>query len=211
MLKQLAISKSYSNKIVFSDYYPNRDSFFSLFIHYHEDNPIIYETLGEIMELLLNFIKENNEFEKEKFQNFMNDLNWISAGKMRNLPVNNQGISLCLVLVNDNNITAFRYGRMLLGKVVGDKFEHIGPEWDNFSVKSLERLSLLGLLSQDKFAEIYQLELKNKEKFIILESGCEEAFLESLKLNSQFSPQDKIYQLLECHRKENRKRLLGII
>ena len=211
MIKQLSISKSFTNKIVFTDFYPNRDCFFSLFLHYYEDTPIVYDTLGEVMELVLNFIKENNENDKSKYQNFMNDLNWISAGKLRNLPLNNQGISLGLLLINDNEITAFRYGRILLGKIVGDKLEYIGLEWDNFSVKSIDILSLLGLLSEDKFPEIYQIKLNNNEKLIILESDAEEDFRNSLLNKSYFAPQKEIYQLLECHRKENRKKLLGII
>jgi len=211
LIKQIAISKSFSHKIVFTDYYPNRSQFFSLFIHYYEDTPIVYETLGEIMELVLNFIKDNSSLDKESIQNFMNDLNWISAGKMRNLPLNNQGISLGLVLVNDNDITAVRYGRMLFGKIVNDEIECIGPEWDNFSVKSLDRLSLLGLLSEDKFPEFYQIKLNNNEKFIILESDVETQFINSLTSGSSFTTKDNIFQLLECHRKENKKKLLGII
>jgi hypothetical protein len=211
LLKQLAISKSLSNKIVFTDYYPTRDCFFSLCLHYYEDTPIVYDALGEIMELILNFIKDNKVFEKQKYQSFMNDLNWISAGKLKSLPLNNHGISLGLLLVNNNQITAFRYGRMLLGKISANKLEYIGPEWNNFSVKSLDRLSLLGLLSEDKFPEIYQIELQNKEKFVMLESDVEEDFRKSLKDGTSFSPHDKVYQILECHRKETRKKILGII
>ena len=211
MIKQLAISKSFSHKIVFTDYYPNRSEFFSLFIHYYEDTPIVYDTLGEIMELVLSYIKDNNHVDKEKIENFMNDLNWISAGKMRNLPLNNQGISLGLIFVNEDEITAIRYGRILLGKIVGDKLEYIGPEWDNFSIKSLDRLSLLGLLSEDKFPEFYKIKLNNNEKFIVLESDSEANFRESLATGNPFTVNDEIFQLLECHRKEIKKKLLGII
>lgn len=211
MIKQLSISKTFSHKIVFTDYYPSRNCFFSLFLHYYEDTPIIYDTLGEIMELIMNFINENKEYNKEVYQSFMNDLNWISAGKMRLLPLNNQGISLGLILVNDNEITAFRYGRILLGKVVEDKVEAIGPEWDNFSVKSLDRLSLLGLLSEDKFPEIYQIELNNNERFVMLESDVAGEFANNLKDGTYFAPNQHIFQILECHKKENRKKILGII
>jgi len=211
LIKQLAISKTFSNKIVFTDYYPNRHNFFSLFLHYYEDTPIVYETLGEIMEIILNFLKDNDYTDKTKLQNFMNDLNWISAGKLRNLPINNQGISLGLILVNENNITAIRYGRILLGKITNSKLEYIGPDWDNFSVKSLDRLSLLGLLSEDKYPELYEIELHNNERFIILESDAEVSFRNSLAKDYQFDSKKEIFQLLECHRKENKKKLLRII
>jgi hypothetical protein len=163
------------------------------------------------MELVLNFMKDNSQVDKDKIQNFMNDLNWISAGKMHNLPLNNQGISLGLILVNEDEITAIRYGRMLLGKIVSDKLECIGPEWDNFSIKSLDRLSLLGLLSEDKFPEFYQVKLNNNEKFIVLESDAEASFRDSLATGSSFNVDDQIFQLLECHRKEAKKKILGII
>jgi len=211
LIKEIAISKSFSNKIVFTDYYPARNTFYTLFLHYYEDTPIVYDTLGEVMELVLNFLNENTEFDKNKYQNFMNDLNWIAAGKLKTLPLNNQGISLGLFLIDDNQISVFRYGRILLGKIKGDKLDYIGPEWDNFSVKSLERLSLLGLLSEDKYPEFYQIELQNREKLVILESDAKEEFIDSLKKGLTFCPQKNIYQILECHRKENRKRLLGII
>lgn len=212
MIKQIAISRAFTNnKIVFTDYYPNRSNFFTLFIHYYEDTPIVYDTLGEVMELVLEFIKNNSSIDKGNIQNFMNDLNWISAGKLKNLPLNNHGISLGLILVNEDEITAIRYGRMLLGKVIGNKIEYIGPEWDNFGIKSLDRLSLLGLLSEDKFPEYYQIKLNNNEKFIILESDSEAKFRDSLTKGSDFTSDNEIYQLLECHRKETKKKLLGII
>lgn len=212
MIKQLAISRtSTNNKIVFTDYYPNRSQFFSLFIHYYEDTPLVYETLGEVMELVLEFIKNNSTLHKENIQNFMNDLNWISAGKLKNLPLNNHGISLGLILVNKDEITAIRYGRMLLGKIIGNKIEHIGPEWNNFGIKSLDRLSLLGLLSEDKFPEFYQIKLNNNERFIILESDSESEFRDSLAKGIVFTTNNKIFQLLECRRKETKKKLLGII
>lgn len=211
MIKQLSISKSFSDKIAFTDYYPNRSKFFSLFLHYYEDTPIVYEVLSQVMELILNFVKENEQINEAKIQSFMNDLNWISAGKLRLLPLNNQGISLALLFINDNEITAIRYGRMLLGKISGKKLEDIGPKWDNFQVKSLDKLSLLGLLSEDKFPEIYQIELNNNEKLVIIESDAAEKFKDSVKKDSQFTSQKEIYQILECRRKENRKKILGLI
>ncbi len=211
MIKQIAISPSYSNKIVFTDYYPNRKQFFSLFIHYYEDTPIVYETLGEIMGLILNFMKDNLLLDKIKLQNFMNDLNWISAGKLRNLPLYNQGLSLALLIIDDNKIKAVRYGRMLMGKISEKNIQPIGPEWDNFSIKSLDRLALLGLQSEDNYPEFFEIELTNNEKFVILESDSEAAFRESITSGKQFKPKREIYQILECHRKEFKKKLLGII
>ncbi len=211
MIKQVAISESFNNKIAFTDYYPNRSDFFSLFIHYFEDTPIVYETLGEIMELILNFMNEYKETSKDKLLNFMNDLNWISAGKLRNLPLNNQGISLGLVIINDNKVTSLRYGRMLMAKIYDSKIESIGPEWDNFSVKSLDSLSLLGLLSEDKYPELFEFELKNNEKFIILESDSVEQYQDSLVSLSDFKPKNYVYQILECHKKEDKKKLLRLL
>lgn len=210
MIKQISISKSFNNKIAFSDYYPNRTDYFSLFIHYYEDTPIVYDALGEVMELILNFLNENKNINKSQLQSFMNDLNWISAGKLRNLPLDNQGISLGLVIVRDDKITALRYGRLLMAKVVNTKIEVVGPEWDNFSVKSLDRLSLLGLRSEDKYPEVFELELNNNEQFIILDSHAVDHFQQSLKTPTEFAPKNSIFQILECHRKTSKKKLLRL-
>jgi hypothetical protein len=211
LIKQISISESFSNKIAFTDYYPNRQNYFSLFIHYFEDTPIVYDTLGEIMDLILTFLNQHKDVSKDKLLSFMNDLNWISAGKLRNLPLNNQGISLGLVLVNDNQVRALRYGRILMARVINSKIESLGPKWDNFSIKSLDNLSLLGLLSEDKYPELFEFELKNNEQFIVLESDAVEKYQQSLKLSETFNPDYFIYQILECHRKESKKKLLRLI
>ncbi len=210
MIKQIAISKSHNNKIVFSDYYPNRTKFFTLFIHYYEDTPIIYDTLGEIMELVLKFINNKQDIKSDELLSFMNDLNWISAGKLRNLPLNNQGISLGLVFVDENKIKALRYGRILMGKVLANKLEFLGPDWSNFSVKSLEHLSLLGLISEDKYPELFDFELKNNQQFVILESDASDLFKSNINKTSELSNTKYVYQILECHRKDNKKNCLEL-
>ena len=209
MIQQIKISRSFNNRIAFSDYHPNRSEFFSLFIHCYEDNPVVYSVLGELLELVLEYLKTPGYKEKINLQSFMNDLNWIAAGKLKSLPLNNQGISLGLLFINDNKITAIRYGRILIAKISDNKLEPIGPEWENFSVKSLDKMSLLGLMSEDKFPEIYNLELNNQEKFILLESDAEALFRQNFKLNNHCYPQDDVvFQILKCQRKESKKKKL---
>lgn len=210
MIKQVGISKTFRNRIAFSDYHPNRKEFFSVFIHYYEDTPLIYDTLGELLKLVLEYVKTPEYQKRSNLQKFMNDLNWIAAGKLKSLPLNNQGVSFGLLLIDEDNITAIRYGRILIAKISGDKLEAIGEEWENYSVKSLQRMSLLGLLSEDKFPEIHNIALNNRERFILLESDAEASFRKNFKLNNQYYPEDDVvFQILECHKKEIKKRKLG--
>lgn len=210
MIKQVKISKTFRNRIAFSDYHPNRNEFFSVFIHYYEDTPLAYDTLGEILELVLEYVKTAEYQKRANLQKFMNDLNWIAAGKLKSLPINNQGISFGFLLIDEDNVTAICYGRMLIAKISGNKLEEIGEKWENYSVKSLQRMSLLGLLSEDKFPEIYNIELNNKERFILLESDAEASFRKNFKINNQYYPEDDVvFQILECQKEEIKKRKLG--
>lgn len=206
MLKEVCISKSFTNKIVFSDYYPNRDKFFTLFLHYYEDTPLVYDTLGEIMELILSFLKTHHKINTHELIEFMNDLNWISAGKLNKLPLVNQGISLGLLIAEDNNIRFVRYGRILASSILGNNLDYVGPEWDNFKIKSISDLSLLGLQSEDNYPILHEIELNNKERFVILETDAQESFIKSLQENVEYENPSYIYQVIECNRKTKKKR-----
>ena len=176
MIKVAYLSKSQSSRLVFSDSFPGRSSYYSLFINYYEDNPVVYPLIGFCLNEIMEFIATQSELTKESLLDYFNNLNWIVSAKFNSFNLKEHGFSLGLVIVKGSNITVVRYGRVLLGKIKGSKLSFIGPSWVNYTVKSIEQLSLIGHKSENTTPEVYEFSLVNGEEFILTDSDFAEKY-----------------------------------
>lgn len=131
--------------------------------------------LQDLNKLIVQMIKEKNfvqypikEIDKA-MKEFFVELNWILYSKFNKQETNFEfGLSLFFGIIKKDKLYYTQFGRMLCGKLEQDVIIPLGKKWDNFNIKAVEDLFLLGSKDEDIFVKTMKLELNSEELFFAI-------------------------------------------
>lgn len=169
MLTSASHSMNHEMNITFVDFFPGRNVNLMLLTHNQTESRFLRKInkhiSGSIISLDYTDFSEE-EFEK-KIKNFFVELNWQLYAMFRKNPETEFGTSLCLTVTFSDKIYFVQFGRMLCGITSEDGFLSIGNAAENFSVKSMEGLKLLGNKDKNIQVKVHSCEVYRSRKFIV--------------------------------------------
>ncbi len=195
MLSIKASSANHESNIFFSTYFQGKSNFIALATHTSLKSEL-YDQINSfiINELLLQDL-ENSTKDKveEALKEFFVELNWKLYAKFRQTNLPEQGISLLLALVFNNDVYLVQFGRMLCCTICGKKLTEVGRPWENFHVKSKNDLFLLGSIDDNIPVKVLQVELKPGMYFFCLPSTHTDNF--SRQIDDEVLPLQYLFNL----------------
>ena len=116
-----------------------------------ESDPILEEIQIQIkIDLRNSDLGQTSKVEIESWlREFFTEYHWKLHAALRKTSLKEKGISLFLAVMFDNELYTLEFGRMLSGLVEKDNIRPAGRAWNNFHVKSLDEMQMLGLLESD--------------------------------------------------------------
>ena len=197
MLKIVSNSESHKNNFFYKDFFPKNNFNHILLTHSLEKDI----DLSEINRVIMNSII-SLEFDdliisnlEQKLKDFFVELNWHLVAKFNKLGIKQRGISLFMGLQHNGYFYFVQFGRFLAGKIENKQFETIGKKWDNFHVKTIDSLELIGNKEEDINVKINKIELSD------------DAFIFALPFKKAHQIQDNLnyYTIEEKLKKEYKK------
>ncbi|MFO7896430.1 MAG: hypothetical protein R6U84_05830 [Candidatus Cloacimonadales bacterium] len=151
MIKLQKISVSQPKNLVYHEFYPNQRFGFACLSYYPAECAEIAQVNAEILDNILKLQLENWEEEKleEQLIEFFMQLNWRIYSIFQQIGCQEKGISLVLVINIDDELIIVPFGRFICGIWDENGMQELGLAWENFTVKSMQELKLLGNLAQD--------------------------------------------------------------
>ncbi|MCB5228582.1 MAG: PQQ-binding-like beta-propeller repeat protein [Candidatus Cloacimonetes bacterium] len=146
-------SKMQSPPSAVLEYQVERDGRYGWFlaVWHPEEHHILEEIQAEIkLEIMNSDVMNISKIEAEKWlKNFFADYHWRLHASLRRSELKEQGISLFLGLMYDNEIYFVQFGRLFC--VLGDKkkYASVGRNWENSHLQTLEQMNLLGMSAQE--------------------------------------------------------------
>lgn len=170
MIKIQSISKSSSHHLVYSEFHPLQRFGYACLTYYPAECEKIAKINSEILDLILKFKLEN--FPKEDLEpaliEYFVQMNWRLYSIFREVECQEIGISVVLVINNDTELTVIPFGRFICGIWDEKGLHEIGLPWENFRVKSMQELKLLGNLAEDIKPNIIHHKLENRTGISII-------------------------------------------
>lgn len=135
------------------------------------------EFLHEINQLIINLIEARNfkNIEQDNLDSaikaFFIELNWQLFSKFNKNEKNFEfGTSIFFSVIKNDTLYFSQFGRMLCGFLKNNHIEQIGKKWDNFLIKTVEDVALLGSKDEDIFVKVKELSLNENELFFSVPS-----------------------------------------
>ncbi|HPT72292.1 MAG TPA: hypothetical protein PLE74_08415 [Candidatus Cloacimonadota bacterium] len=188
MLNIKASFANHDSNIFFTTYFQGKSNYIVLATH----STMKSELYDNANSLLINevLLQDWENSSKDKIENqikeFFVELNWKLYAQFRQTNLPEQGISVILAVVFDNDVYLAQFGRMLCCTVTGKKRTELGRTWDNFHVKTKNELFLLGSIEDNIHVKVMQISLKPGTYLITIPSTLSDRF--TIEFDSAFQP-----------------------
>ncbi|MFO7660011.1 MAG: hypothetical protein R6V77_03780 [Candidatus Cloacimonadaceae bacterium] len=176
-----------------------------------EEDPILEEIQIQIkIDLRNSALGQTSKVEIESWlKDFFSEYHWKMHAAFRKTNLKEKGISLFLAVMYDNELYIMEFGRMLSGLVEKDTLKPVGRSWNNFHVKSLDEMQLLGLSENDISVKPKRIILPENQYLIALPSVFADQLMQmnfdyasiNTLLISMFEESNGCYLLLESKSK----------
>lgn len=145
-----------------------------------ETDPVLEEIQTQIkLDIRNSALGQTSKLEIESWlKRFFGEYHWKLHAVFRKTNLKEKGISLFLAVMYDTELFILEFGRMLSGICFKDELSPAGRQWNNFHVKSLDEMVLLGMSENDIPVKPRQLHLAPENKLIVLPSVFTEKLLE---------------------------------
>ena len=161
MTKIQKISYSSKNNLVYNDMHILQKRGFALLTYYPATCEKIDAVNAEILDSILKL--ELDTFPKEDLEKVLKEffiqLNWRLYSMFRSTSSQEKGISAVLIINIQDELYVVSFGRFVCGIWNENGLSEIGLPWENFRVKSMQELMLLGNLAEDIKPNILKFEL----------------------------------------------------
>ncbi|GEM_PF-219130 len=176
-----------------------------------EDDPILEEIQIQIkIDLRNSALGQTSKVEIESWlKDFFSEYHWKMHAVFRKTGLREKGISLFLAVMYDNELYIMEFGRMLCGLVEKDSLRPAGRPWNNFHVKSLDEMQMLGLSESDINVKPKRIVLPENQYLIALPSVFADQLMQmnfdyasiNTLLKSMFEESNGCFLLLESKSK----------
>lgn len=99
---------------------------------------------------------------------FFADFHWKLHANFRKTDLKEKGISLFFGVLYDHELFFVQFGRLVCAQCDNKKIEAVGNNWQNYHIRSMENLCLLGESEQDLKIKVQRVFIPEHEKFIVL-------------------------------------------
>jgi hypothetical protein len=165
-----------------------------------ESDPVLEEIQTQIkLDIRNSALGQTSALEIENWlKHFFAEYHWKLHAVFRKTSLREKGISLLLAVLFDHDLYIVEFGRMLCGRMEKDRLEPVGRSWNNFHVKSLEEMTLLGMSEADIPVKVKRFHLAENNRFIALPSILADRLME---LDVDYGTLDTLMQPLaeECN------------
>jgi hypothetical protein len=163
------------------DFNASQDGRFGWFLltWHPEDDPVLEEIQTKIkLDIRNSMLGQTSKVEIESWlKSFFSEYHWKLHAVFRKTNLKEKGISLFLAVMYDQELYILEFGRMLSGVCLKDRLEPVGRNWNNFHVKSLDEMALLGMSEKDIPVKPKRFLLKENQRFIAMPSVFTERLL----------------------------------
>ena len=144
-------SQKHDNNLCFTDYFQNQNRNLVLFTHFRKPHPSHEAVNSLILQKVIGFDLENRNWNSmvTDLQSFIVDLNWELFALFKRLDVDETGVSLLLIVIENDNLCFVSCGRFLCGLMVKESLTEIGKGWNDPHLTTIEELGLLGAIGND--------------------------------------------------------------
>ncbi len=179
------------------DFNASQDGRFAWFLltWHPESDPVLEEIQTQIkLDIRNSALGQTSKVEIESWlKSFLSEYHWKLHATFRKTDLKEKGISLLMAVLFDHELYIVEFGRMLSGICDKDNLQPAGRNWNNFHVKSLDEMSLLGMSEKDIVLKIKRVFIAEHQRFIALPS----IYAEKLsKQNTACNTLDTILQSL---------------
>lgn len=155
----------------FIDFFDNHQSGFLFLTNILHESKYFSKINKIVLESILNENFENNDKGLEaKMVDFFRRFNWYIFNQLSKYDLNKNGLSMIFCYISNNDIYVFQFGRFLAGILSEKGFLQLGQKWENFRVKSLEEINLLGRFQDDIPVKAIKYKIKDGDKIIFVRS-----------------------------------------
>ncbi len=154
------------------EYKASREGRFAWFLltWHPEKNFVLEEIVAEIkLEILNSKVGSLSRLEIEKWmKQFFAELHWKLYGLLHKTELAEKGISLFFGVLYDNELYFVQFGRIFCLLTDNKKMRHIGRDWHNYQVQSLDGLQLLGLMDSDPVIKPQRVYIGSNQRLIVI-------------------------------------------
>lgn len=154
------------------EYWASQDGRFGWFLctWHPENHSALEEIQADIkLQILNSDIQQVNKLEAGRwFKDFFSEFHWKLHALFHKTEMKEKGISLFLALMYEDEIHFVQFGRIFCA--LGDKksMAPAGLNWENYHVKSLKQLGLLGWDDDEIKVRIHKVRIEEKGFFLVL-------------------------------------------
>ncbi len=154
------------------EYQVSKDGRFGWFLvtwHPEEDH-VLEEIQTQIkLEIKSSDIQSVSKLSIESWlKKFYADFHWKLHAQLRKTHLKEKGISLWFGVLYDHELFFVQFGRLFCALSDARRLSHIGNSWQNYHVKSLEQLCLLGEPERDIKVKPHRVFIGAKQKLIVV-------------------------------------------
>lgn len=161
----------------------SKDGRFGWFlILHHSEKDFVLEELHAMLklEIISSDIQTISKLQVELWQkNFFGDLHWKLHAALRKTNLIEKGISLFFGVLYDHELFFVQFGRLLCVQSNGKSIKSIGNSWQNYLVRSQEKLGLFGAAEADIAVKPQRVLIPEKEKLYVLDATTANKILSS--------------------------------
>ncbi|MDD3051614.1 MAG: PQQ-binding-like beta-propeller repeat protein [Candidatus Cloacimonetes bacterium] len=170
MINQIYHSTQSDGNFIYKDFFQNENSGVFLMINSFDETKHLMSTFDFILASLLkhNFEDINQNELVSSIKDFFIELNWQLCARMRTLPLEEKGLSLFFLLVRRDTVYFVQFGRFLAGCISDGSLNELGIKWDNFHIKTLDELKLIGYREDDISVKVETIDKGNLKYFFSL-------------------------------------------
>ncbi len=170
MIRLQKISNSNSQNMVYHQFHPHQKFGYAALSYYPAECAETDFINAHILNSVLKFDieKHSEDNVEDALKEFFVQLNWQLYSIFKEKMCVEKGISFVLIINYNENIVLIPFGRFICGIWDEKGFIELGSKWENFTVKSMEKLNFLGNIDKDIKSNIIHHNLKNGSSLLLL-------------------------------------------
>jgi len=186
MIRLTAFSPADTHRIVYSDFFQTQRHNLILLAEAQSEVPFfehVQRTVHQGIQKLASAIERIDDPEP-LLKEFFVQLNWqlhtllqkaLAASAEQNPEL---GLSLFFVFAREDTLWAVQFGRMLCCLVTKQETRVVGEEWENFAIRTREKMNLIGGKGADIAVKVHRIEMPRDARFLVVNSRVAEAVRE---------------------------------